>query len=270
MAGEGYYGGQPDAAPSYGASAEPAAQFSAEQEVGDGGAIDRETGGFTTAKTFSDRQVRRNFIKKVYITLTIQLLVTFGIVCVFTFVDEVRRWVQANSGFYYASYAVFIVVYLLLACVEPLRRKSPLNLVMLGVLTLSLSYMAGTIASFYDSHAVVICIAITMGVTIGVTIFCMQTKYDFTALIGIAFVLTLAVLLFGFISIFTYNNIMDTVIGLICALLLVLWLAIDTQLICGGKKHELSPEEYIMAALCLYIDIVYLFLIILSIVEKGQ
>ena len=32
----------------------------------------------------------------------------------------------------------------------------------------------------------------------------------------------------------------------------------------GGRKHELSPEEYIYGALQLYLDIVYLFLIILS------
>ena len=35
-------------------------------------------------------------------------------------------------------------------------------------------------------------------------------------------------------------------------------------MIVGGRKHELSPEEYVYGALQLYIDVVYLFLIILS------
>ena len=35
---------------------------------------------------FDDKNVRRLFIRKVYLTLALQLLVTFGIVCVFTFV----------------------------------------------------------------------------------------------------------------------------------------------------------------------------------------
>ena len=42
------------------------------------------------------------------------------------------------------------------------------------------------------------------------------------------------------------------------------FLAYDTQMLMGGRKHELSPEEYIYGAMQLYIDVVYLFLIILS------
>nr|XP_006824271.1 PREDICTED: protein lifeguard 1-like [Saccoglossus kowalevskii] len=208
-------------------------------------------GGFTTAERFSDKNIRRTFIKKVYIVLTIQLMFTFAIVCVFSFV------------------AVFLIVFLSLACIDSLRRKHPLNIIMLGVLTLSLSYMAGTIASYYDTISVIVCVGITMGVCLGVTLFCVQTKFDFTKYIGVAFVLTLALLLFGFIAIFTYSDIVNAVIGLVCALVLVLWLAIDTQLILGGKKHELNAEEYIYAAMTLYIDIVYIFLIILAICGKG-
>ncbi|XP_077993863.1 protein lifeguard 2-like [Glandiceps talaboti] len=237
-------------------------------EPNGGQGVDEE-GGFSAADTFSDKTVRRTFIRKVYITLTIQLLVTFGIVCIFTFVPEVKTWVQANTGFYIASYVVFLVVYIILACVVSLRRRHPINIIMLGILTLSLSYMTGTIASYYDSKAVVICIFITLGVCIGVTIFCMQTKFDFTKLIGVAFMLGLALLLFGFLSIFTWRNISDTLIGFVAALLFVLWLAIDTQMILGGKKFEYSPEEYVFAAMNLYIDIVYIFLIILALVGKG-
>ena len=32
----------------------------------------------------------------------------------------------------------------------------------------------------------------------------------------------------------------------------------------GGRKYELSPEEYISGALQLYIDVVYIFIIILG------
>jgi FtsH-binding integral membrane protein len=32
----------------------------------------------------------------------------------------------------------------------------------------------------------------------------------------------------------------------------------------GGKKYAISPDEYVFAALNLYIDVIYLFLFILS------
>ena len=39
-----------------------------------------------------------------------------------------------------------------------------------------------------------------------------------------------------------------------------LFLIYDTQLIAGGKKHELSYDDYVVGALLLYIDIMMLFL----------
>uniref|UniRef100_A0A0R3X297 ABC2_membrane domain-containing protein n=1 Tax=Hydatigena taeniaeformis TaxID=6205 RepID=A0A0R3X297_HYDTA len=42
------------------------------------------------------------------------------------------------------------------------------------------------------------------------------------------------------------------------------YLGYDTQMIMGGRKHELSPEEYIYGAMQLYCDVVNLFMIFLS------
>ena len=53
-------------------------------------------------------------------------------------------------------------------------------------------------------------------------------------------------------------------------LVLLQFLAYDTQMLVGGRKHELSPEEYIFGALQLYLDVVYLFLIILSFFGKSD
>jgi FtsH-binding integral membrane protein len=38
----------------------------------------------------------------------------------------------------------------------------------------------------------------------------------------------------------------------------------------GGRKHELSPEDYVSGALQLYMDVVYLFLILLACFGKGN
>nr|KAG5695110.1 hypothetical protein BaRGS_017209 [Batillaria attramentaria] len=65
-----------------------------------------------------------------------------------------------------------------------------------------------------------------------------------------------------------YNYIMDAVYSGLGALVFALFLVFDTQLIMGGRKYELSAEEYIFAALQLYIDIVYIFLFILGMFGK--
>lgn len=49
------------------------------------------------------------------------------------------------------------------------------------------------------------------------------------------------------------------------------YLVVDTQLMVGGHhKYALSPEEYIFAALNLYLDIVNMFMFILSIVGSAR
>jgi FtsH-binding integral membrane protein len=43
-----------------------------------------------------------------------------------------------------------------------------------------------------------------------------------------------------------------------------IYLVIDTQLIVGGGRYELSLDDYVAGALLLYIDIIQIFLYILS------
>ena len=59
--------------------------------------------------------------------------------------------------------------------------------------------------------------------------------------------------------------------GSIGALIFSLYIVYDTQLMMGGKhKYALSPEEYIFAALNIYLDVVQLFMYILMIVGGSR
>ena len=48
------------------------------------------------------------------------------------------------------------------------------------------------------------------------------------------------------------------------ALLFSMFLVYDTQRIMGGKKYSISPEEHVIAAVQLYVDVVYIFLAVLN------
>lgn len=140
--------------------------------------------------------------------LTVQLLVTFSFVAVFTFVDDAKYFVRRNPWTYYVSYAVFFVALIVLSCCGDFRRKHPWNLVALvrsrqtvsmckepfvivlpftrsrkpffvlfqSILTLSLSYMVGMIASFYDTETVIMAVGITAVVCFTVVLFSLQVS----------------------------------------------------------------------------------------------
>lgn len=202
--------------------------------------------------------------------LTVQLSVTFSFVAVFTFVDDAKVFVQRNKWTYYVSYAVFFVSLIAITCCGDFRRKHPWNLVALSILTLSLSYMVGMIASFYDTETVIIAVGITAVVCFTVVLFSLQSKYDFTSCRGVLFVCLIVLVLFAILCMFIRNRILHIVYASLGALVFTCFLAVDTQLLLGNKKLALSPEEYIFAALNLYTDIINIFLYILTIVARSR
>uniref|UniRef100_A0A3P9KYN8 Glutamate receptor, ionotropic, N-methyl D-aspartate-associated protein 1b (glutamate binding) n=1 Tax=Oryzias latipes TaxID=8090 RepID=A0A3P9KYN8_ORYLA len=207
---------------------------------------------------------------QVFLVLTAQLMVTFAFVAIFTFVKEVKAFVKVNIWTYIVSYVIFIVALLAISCCGNLRRKHPWNLVALSILTLSMSYMVGMIASFHDTDSVIMAVGITAVVCFTVVIFSLQTKYDFTSCYGVLFVCLIVLIIFGFLCIFIQNKILEIVYAGLGALLFTCFLAVDTQLLLGNKELSLSPEEYVFAALNLYLDIINIFLYILAIVGRAS
>ncbi|XP_076118906.1 protein lifeguard 3 [Alosa pseudoharengus] len=234
----------------------------------------RETDVFASAGVWESRSVRHAFIRKVYLILAAQLIVTVSIVAVFVFVHPVRLFVVQNPGVYWASIVLYLVTYLVLVCCEGPRRRFPLNLVLLAVFTLAMSYMTGTISSYYDTKAVFLALIITAVVCVIVTIFCFQTKVDFTSCTGLFFVLAMVVLVTGIITAivlsFQYVPWLHMLYAAIGAIVYTLFLAYDTQLLIGNRSYAISPEEYIFGALSLYVDIVQIFTFLLQLTGSSS
>ncbi|XP_043117488.1 protein lifeguard 1-like [Puntigrus tetrazona] len=217
-----------------------------------------------------DKAVRRLFVRKVFSVLSVQLAITCGFVAVFTFEPHVKRFVKQNPLTYLAGYAAFLVPYLVILCCGEFRRKHPWNLVSLSILTLGMSYMVGVISSFYDTDIVMMAVGITVLVCFTVIVFSLQTRYDFTSCSGVLFVCFIVLMFFGILCIFMYHRILDLIYAAVGALIFTCFLAVDTQLLLGNKSLSLSPEEYVFAALNLYLDIVQIFSFILRIFGRGR
>ncbi|NXV10357.1 LFG2 protein, partial [Cettia cetti] len=141
-----------------------------------------------TTFSWDDRNVRRVFIRKVYAILMVQLLVTVVIVAFFTFCEPVKGYIQTHSAWYWASYAVFFVTYLILACCSgPSSCLSESLLpIPVGMIQMCFSW---EFCSYYNTKSVLLCLGITALVCLSVTIFSFQSKFDFTSYQGVLFVL---------------------------------------------------------------------------------
>ncbi|CAB1328404.1 unnamed protein product, partial [Coregonus sp. 'balchen'] len=202
---------------------------------------------FAYSTAWESTSIRHAFIRKVYLILAAQLIVTVSIVAVFTFVDEVRAFVIRNPAVYWTSFAVYLVTYCILVCC-----KGP---------------------SYYDTKAVFLTIGITAIVCIIVTIFCFQTKVDFTSCGGLFSILAIVLLVTGIITAivlsFKYVPWLHMLYAAIGAVIYTLFLAYNTQLLIGNRKLSIGPEEYVFGALSLYVDIVQIFIFLLQLVGAS-
>ncbi|KAM4581014.1 protein lifeguard 1 [Odontesthes bonariensis] len=215
---------------------------------------------------FSDAAIRKGFIRKVYLTLMIQLLLTVGIVCAFLYWNTLRRWVLDNYWFSYSMMSVTVVLILVLSCCDNIRRQVPLNFIALGLFTIAEGLMLGSVAAYFEAEAVMWAVGATAFVSFGMSLFAMQSKWDFTAGAGCIWALGWSLISFALLCAILRSQYLYIMYACLGTVLFSLYLVFDTQLILGGKhrKYEISPEEYIFAALNLYLDIVILFTLLLQ------
>ncbi|XP_014271228.1 protein lifeguard 1 isoform X1 [Halyomorpha halys] len=220
---------------------------------------------------FSDKSIRLGFIRKVYGILMVQLTVTLAFIALFTFHDGTKVYVTQHPALWWISLILMFVCLLSMACCGEVRRKAPMNFIFLSVFTLAESFLLGCATATFKKEEVFLAVLICTVVTLGLTLFAFQTKIDFTMMGGVLFVAALILMIFGIITIFWHGKIITLIYASFGALLFSIYIIYDTQIMLGGKhKYAISPEEYIFAALNLYLDIVNLFLYILTIIGASR
>jgi FtsH-binding integral membrane protein len=224
--------------------------------------------------SFNDASIRAAFVRKVFFLVTIML----GVVAVMSAIPFIhppmQNFVRQNMGLYWVGYGTFFVTYLVLMCCESVRRSFPANLIVTGILTLAIGYMTMMICSVHKVETVMLTLVITTVVCASIIIFSMQTKYDLTSMMGFVFIASMVIMVFGFVAIiggliFHIRWLYMVYAGL-AALLFMVYLAIDVQMIMGGKKYSIDPEDHIFAAIQVFMDIIYIFWMLLSLIGGSR
>jgi len=216
---------------------------------------------------FSDKAVRQRFIRKVYGILTCQLALTFGIIMIFTHVESIRQFAQDNRWLTWVAFVPLIILMIALVCCEKVRRKTPANYILLGLFTLLEGFMLGVFTAHFKINSIWIAVAITMGLFLVLTLFAFVAPCDFTkipwwVLLGLILGLFIAIIVLRYALPITKWTLIG--FGIAGGLIFSLYIVYDTQLMLGGKhKYALDPEEYVFAALSLYLDVINLFIYVL-------
>ncbi|XP_076752909.1 glutamate NMDA receptor-associated protein 1 lifeguard [Xylocopa sonorina] len=254
------YGQVPPAGPIFGSGPQPSM-------YGSNYAEDPMQSDVIKGFEFNNKSIRNGFIRKVYSILMCQLLITVGMIALFLYHSPTRMFVYNHKELFWICFAATFVLILCMACCTSVRRKAPMNFVFLFLFTIAEAFLMATAASAYNSEEVLLAVGITAAVCLALTIFAFQTKIDFTGLNSFLFIALVIFVLFGIIAMIWHGRIMNLVYASLGALLFSVYLIYDTQTMIGGNhKFSISPEEYIFAALSLYLDVMNIFIYILTII----
>ncbi|SOV06407.1 related to BXI1 - protein involved in apoptosis [Ustilago sp. UG-2017a] len=248
-------------APSYGAAETSAGVGAAPRDVDQEGDPDDFKFGVTVEQ--SSPEIRAMFLRKVYTTLFLQILGTTAIAAIMT-TQGVASWVQQNQ---WAFIVPLIGSLVTMGFLYWKRHSHPTNILLLSLFTVLESLSLGIVITYVDQKIVLQAMVITAFTFLGLTLFTLQSKWDFSSLGGWLFGGLMVLVGVGFVGIFLpYNQTFDLVMAGAGCVIFSLYIVYDTWLI----QRRLSAEEWVLANISLYLDIVNLFINILRILNNQS
>ena len=205
-----------------------------------------------------------NFIRKVYIILSLQLLTTTMFVAAGCFSAGYRMFIKQNMWLMWVCLIISIIIFYVIIYVRSASRKVPLNFLILLIFTLAESYLVSCSTAQYDPQTVFIAAGLTAAVVVALTIYACTSKTDFTMCGGLLFTAFMVLFVGSIFSLFFKSKILRIIISAASVLIFSLYLIYDTQLILGRGELKLTVDDYIYAAMTLYLDIIQIFLHILN------
>ena len=229
---------------------------------------DKEAGpsDFSQPEKDYSKMARMGFIRKVYGILAAQLVLTFGLVCLVFIPSFSSFLIHSSYAFvlFYVAIGISFATIIPLACCKSISRSVPINYILLFIFTSCEAYMLMHCCAIYEKSIVISAAALTAAVTVSLTIYAFTTKTDFTWCGGLLFAGVCILIVTGLLGCcFGFNNITYILYCSGGVFVYSIYLIYDTQLISGKFGNDFEIDDYVLAAVNVYLDIINLFLYIL-------
>ncbi|KAI4319473.1 hypothetical protein MLD38_033066 [Melastoma candidum] len=215
-------------------------------------------------------ELRWAFIRKIYSIVALQLLLTIAVAAVVVTYRPISHFfVGTSAGL--ALYIVLIFVPFLVLC--PLyyyHQKHPVNYLLLGVFTVALAFVVGLTCAFTSGKVILESVILTASVVVALTLYTFwaaRRGHDFSFLGPFLFGAILVLILFALVQVlFPLGKISVMIYGGLASLIFCGYIIYDTD----NLIKRYSYDEYIWAAVALYLDIINLFLSLLTLFRAAE
>merc|ERR1712071_537873 len=132
------------------------------------------------------------------------------------------------------------------------------------------SYLVSSVAFRYSQDKILYAIGATGGIVLVVALIARFAPYDFTKLYGYVVAILLVWIIVAFVASFGVFKIPVAVWSGVGMTIFIVFLAMDLQMIMGGgRSMEYSEEDYVLAAISIYLDVLNIFLYVLECFGGG-
>jgi len=214
---------------------------------------------------------RQRFVSRVYSILWIQLLCTSLFIGLCDQIHPIQDFLMSPLGisFMWLSVMGTLVLTCTMYCMRDTLKRCPGGCVFLTVFTGMIAYILGYVGIAYSSSVLLMAGLSTLGIFTGLSLYAVQTRYDYTDKGGYLLCIIFGLLMFGFFIPIFQTQFMTTMYSCGGAVIFSFYIVYDTQLIVGGNHRSIQfeTEDYVLAATSLYLDVVNLFLMMLDLLN---
>lgn len=215
-------------------------------------------------------QLRWAFIRKIYSIITIQLLATVAVAATVVYVRPISTFFT-TTGAGLALYILLVLMpFIMLFPLYYYYQKHPVNLILLGIFTISFAFAIGLTCAYTSGKVILEAAILTAVVVVSLTLYTFwaaKRGYDFNFLGPFLFGAMIILLIFGLVqAFFPLGRTSMMVYGCVASIIFCGYIVFDTD----NLIKRYSYDEYIWASIALYLDIINLFLSLLSIFRAAD
>ena len=226
---------------------------------------------FTIITGDTPQPTRQKFISRVYSILWAQLMITSIFIGCCNQIQPLQKFMISDWG----STLVFpcFILMIVLSCMvygqHDLIKTCPGSGVYLTLFTGATTYILGYVGISTNPETLLLAGLSTLGIFSGLSLYAVQTTYDYTDKGGYLLASLLGLIILGIFIPFTGLPILSIVYSSAGSIIFSFYIVYDTQLIVGGNHRNImfNIDDYVLAAVSLYLDIINLFLMLLDLLN---
>ncbi|KAL4468702.1 hypothetical protein ABPG74_005205 [Tetrahymena malaccensis] len=221
---------------------------------------------------------QRNFIKKVFSIVFFQLLVTSIFSALSMYIIQFQRFQLEYYALLFIALGLIIFTQISVFASRNAARKVPLNYILLLLFTISwahiVSFLCGGFSINQDGTynernqmIIFLSVIVTFSIVLSLTFLAYTTSIDFQfkgtvcSVLGAALAIISILICIGFPFIYiTYSLFSGITFGF--------YLVFDLHAIMDGKYEDITLDDYIIASMLIYVDIIMLFIRTLEILSR--